>query len=112
MCLRACDGGWVSAAWQRSDSELGAENRLALCSAPCPSSRCVSLSLCLFYSFCLSLSLFKSGWAGSVTYREEREGVCEQTSEEYRLQKLALFLSFTLSLIILDKKGAKLSSSC
>lgn len=99
MCLRACDGGWVSAAWQRSDSELGAENRLALCSAPCPSSRC------------LSLSLFKSGWAGSVTYREEREGVCEQT-EEYRLQKLALFLSFTLSLIILDKKGAKLSSSC
>lgn len=72
----------------------------------------VSLSLSVSSTLSVSLSLFKSGWAGSVTYREEREGVCEQTSEEYRLQKLALFLSFTLSLIILDKKGAKLSSSC
>lgn len=71
----------------------------------------VSLSLSVSSTLSVSLSLFKSGWAGSVTYREEREGVCEQT-EEYRLQKLALFLSFTLSLIILDKKGAKLSSSC
>lgn len=67
----------------------------------------VSLSLSLLLFLSLSLSLFKSGWAGSVTYREEREGVCEQTSEEYRLQKLALFLSFTLSLIILDKKRCK-----
>lgn len=56
----------------------------------------------------ISLSLRVGGQTASHTGR--REGVCEQTSEEYGLQKLALFF-LLLSLIILDKKGVKLSSS-
>ncbi|MEQ2230386.1 hypothetical protein ILYODFUR_028765 [Ilyodon furcidens] len=78
-CQLSCsesDGGWVSAVWQRSSSKVGAENRKALCAAPSP--------------FSFPLPLFKSGCADSVTFREEKEGISKQITEECGLWELFL----------------------